>query len=133
MAKKQFRLSPEERQTIKDLFDAGVSKAEIVRQTGRSIFIVKKVVSGESKTRAEQKQEWRCKDCGTRFQGGYRLYCYGCARGKQAAKRNRTRAVEIHRRQKIFDAKLELTRFILDSYTPKDKEGHGGSDAASQG
>lgn len=132
MASKPVRLTVEERQTIKDLHEQGVSKADIVRQTGRSIFIVAKVISGESTTKQEQKNEWRCKDCGTRFQGGYRLYCLHCAQPRIAAKRNRLRAVALYWKQQVSEASsrsgLGLDRWVQRVL----KEGIQGGDADTQ-
>jgi len=132
MASKPVRLTLKERQTIKDLYEQGISKADIVRQTGRSIFIVAKVISGESKTKQERKNYWRCKDCGTRFQGGYRLYCHGCARPHIAAKRNRQRAVAIHRKRQISDASPQSCLGLARWFQRMLEEGDEGGDANSQ-
>ena len=131
MANKPTRLTVKERQTIKDLYHQGLSKADIVRQTGRSIFIVAKVISGESKTKHEKKNYWRCKDCGTRFQGGYRLYCRSCSRPYVAAKRNRQRAVAIYRKQQVSNAspqsRLGLARWLQRMLEERDEGGNANS------
>ena len=133
MDRKPPRITIEEREMIKALHEQGRSKASIVREVGRSIFIVSKVISGESQTKEHQKNEWRCKDCGVRFKGGYRLYCYSCVRQNQSAKRNKSRAVEVYRRQQIFNAKLEFGRCLFGSDESQSKKGDENSDTTSQG